>query len=85
VLSVPKRLRYFLQRDPAVASSVLHIFLRVVEETLRQSSPGAGPRARFGAVSFLHRFGSALNPHLNVHCAVVFAQVGLRIVAIGLR
>jgi Transposase zinc-binding domain/Putative transposase len=71
VLSVPKRLRYFLQHDPAVAGSVLPIFLRGVEETLRPSSPGAGPRARCGAVSFLHRFGSALNPHLHFHCAVI--------------
>jgi hypothetical protein len=50
---------------------VLHIFLRVVEQTLRQSSPGAGPRARLGAVSFLHRFGSALNPHVHFHCVVI--------------
>lgn len=42
VLSILKRLRYFLQHDPAVVSSVLHIFLRVLEETPRQSSPGAG-------------------------------------------
>jgi hypothetical protein len=27
-LSVPKRLRYFLQRDPAALSAVLHIVLR---------------------------------------------------------
>jgi Transposase zinc-binding domain/Putative transposase len=71
VLSVPKRLRYFLHHDPAVVSSVLHLFLRVVEETLRQSSPGAGSEALFGAVSFLHRFGSALNPHVHFHCAVI--------------
>jgi DNA-directed RNA polymerase subunit RPC12/RpoP len=71
VLSVPKRLRYFLSHDPAVVSSVLHLFLRVVEETLRQSSPGAGSGARFGAVSFLHRFGSALNPPVHFHCCVI--------------
>jgi hypothetical protein len=71
VLSVPKRLRYFLHHDPAVVSAVLHIFLRVVEQTLRQSSPGAGSGARFGAVSFLHRFGSALNPHVHFHCCVI--------------
>ena len=27
--------------------------------------------ARFGAVSFVHRFGSALNAHLHFHCCVV--------------
>ena len=30
VLSVPKRLRYFIQRDGAVLNMVLRIFLRVI-------------------------------------------------------
>jgi hypothetical protein len=38
VLSVPERLRYFLQRDPQALSAVLHIFLRVIEARLRQRS-----------------------------------------------
>jgi len=36
-----------------------------VEQTLRARSAGAGPTARLGAVAFIHRFGSALNPHLH--------------------
>ena len=55
VLSVPKRLRYFLEREPAAVSAVLHIFLRVVETHLRQSNPRATAQARLGAVSFVHR------------------------------
>ncbi len=39
-------------------------------DALPESSPDAGPRARLGAVSFLHRFGSALNPHMHFHCCV---------------
>jgi hypothetical protein len=31
VLSVPKRLRYFMQRDGAALGMVLRIFLRVIE------------------------------------------------------
>ncbi len=46
VLPLPKRLRYFLQREPAAVNAVLPIFLRIVEQTLRAHSPGAGPRAR---------------------------------------
>ena len=46
VLSLPKRLRYLLQREPVAVTAVLHIFLRSVEATLRADSPGAGPRAR---------------------------------------
>ena len=71
VLSVPKRLRYFLQREPAAMAAVLHIFLRVVEAHLRRSSPGASARARFGAVSFVHRFGASLNRHLHYHCCIL--------------
>ena len=67
VLSVPKRLRCFIKR----ASSVLHIFVRVVEEQLRLSSPGAGPQGRLGAVSFLHRFGARFNAHWHFHCGVI--------------
>jgi hypothetical protein len=50
VLSVPKRLRYFLQRDPEALGAVLHILLRVIEARLRQRSGCA--RGRLGAVSF---------------------------------
>jgi hypothetical protein len=71
VLAVPKRLRYFLARDPQRAGAVLRIFLRVIEESLRQVSPGAGGGARLGAVSFVHRFGASLNAHLHYHCAVI--------------
>jgi len=59
VLSVPKRLRYFLQRDANALGAVLHIFLRVIEARLRERSGCA--RGRLGAVSFVQRFGSALN------------------------
>jgi hypothetical protein len=50
---------------------VLHIFLRVIERHLRQSNPGADPSARFGAVSFVHQFGAALNRHVHFHCCVI--------------
>jgi hypothetical protein len=71
VLAVPKRLRWYLEREPRALSAVLHIFLRVVEHHLRQTSPGAAPSARFGAVSFVHRFGASLNRHVHFHCCVI--------------
>ena len=71
VLAVPKRLRYFLQRDAALQGAALHLFLRVVEQRLHAHSPGAGSTARLGAVVFIHRFGSTLNPHLHFHCVVI--------------
>ena len=68
---MPKRLRYFLQRDADLQGTALHLFLRVVEQSLRAHSPGSGPAARLGAVAFIHRFGSTLNPHLHFHCVVI--------------
>jgi hypothetical protein len=65
VLSVPKRLRYFLQNDAAVQGAVLRLFLRVVERGLQEHSPGCGASARIGAVAFIHRFGSSLNEHVH--------------------
>jgi hypothetical protein len=69
VLSVPKRLRYFLQRDPEALSAVLHIVLRVIEARLRQRSRCVG--GQLGAVSFVQRFGAALNAHVHFHCCVI--------------
>jgi hypothetical protein len=69
--SVPKRIRPFLHHNPRVAGAVLRIFLRAIRTTLRDASPGAGPDAQIGAVSFLHRFGSSLNAHFHFHVCVV--------------
>jgi hypothetical protein len=70
VLSVPKRLRWYLEREPQAVTAVLHILLRVIEAHLRQDS-SAGSQARFGAVSFIHRFGASLNRHVHYHCCVI--------------
>ena len=71
VLAVPKRMRYFLQRDADLQGAVLRLFLRAVESCLRAHSPGSGPAARLGAVAFIHRFGSSLNAHLHFRCVVI--------------
>jgi hypothetical protein len=71
VLSLPKRLRYFLQHNPGAINGALHIFLRAVEALLRERSPDAGPRAKIGAVAFTHRFGSFLNEHIHFYCVVI--------------
>ena len=41
VLSVTKRLRYYMQRDGAVLNMVLRIFLRVIAQSLQSNCPGA--------------------------------------------
>jgi len=70
VLSMPKRVRWHLREKPEVVGGLLKVFLRAVETTIRQSSPGAPPKARFGAVAFVHRFGSYLNSHVHFHILV---------------
>jgi hypothetical protein len=78
VLSVPKRIRPFFHHDPALAGAVLQVLLRAIRTALRHGSPGAGPDAQIGAVSFLHRFGAALNPHFHFHVVVldgVFTEI----------
>jgi hypothetical protein len=71
VLSVPKRLRPYLHHRPKTATAVLHILLRALQATLKEASPTAPATASIGTVSFLHRFGSSLNPHFHFHLAVV--------------
>jgi len=82
VLSLPKRLRYFLHHDPELIGPVLRIFLATVEDRLKVRSPGAPAEARFGAVTFVHRFGAALNVNLHFHCAImdgVFSAQGEKV------
>ena len=50
---------------------MLRVLLRAVRTTLRRGSPGAGPDAQLGGVSFLHRFGGALNPHFHFHVVIL--------------
>jgi hypothetical protein len=75
VLSVPKRVRYYLQRDKGALNAALRIFLRVVQQTLQTHCPlaaKANPASQhLGAVAFIHRFGSGLNTHVHFHVCVV--------------
>ena len=58
LLSVPKRLRYFMQRDGAVLNMVLRIFLRVIAQGLQDHCAGAAQvdktALHIGAVAFIH-------------------------------
>ncbi len=71
VLSLPKRLRPYLTHDPALVGRILGVLLRIILGALREAAPDAPPDAALGAVSFLHRFGSSLNPHLHLHLVVL--------------
>jgi hypothetical protein len=77
VISVPKRLRGVLADRPAAVTALTRIFLdeieRFVGDTVGLVHDAAARPAhspRIGAVSFLHRFGSALNRHVHLHACV---------------
>jgi hypothetical protein len=83
VISVPKRLRGMLADRPRAVAALTKIFLAEIERLLLAASgfnpaanTHASARPRLGGISFLHRFGSALNHHVHLHvCATdgVFA------------
>ena len=77
VISVPKRLRGMLADRPAAVTALTKIFLAEIERLLCATAGGASDpvtpasaRPRLGGISFLHRFGSALNHHVHLHACV---------------
>ena len=77
VISVPKRLRGFLADRPRAVAALTKIFLDEIERLLCAAagvtSDAATPASacpRLGGISFLHRFGSALNHHVHLHACV---------------
>lgn len=74
VLSFPKRIRYFLHHDSSLHSCVLNILISSVEDFLIQSvleDFRKRSNLRIGAVTFLQRFGKALNPHFHFHSCII--------------
>ncbi len=73
VLSFPYALRYRLAYDADMVRGVLGIFTRTVFGALiRRAIPlGAKPNAQCGAVTFIQRFGSALNLNLHLHMLAI--------------
>jgi hypothetical protein len=77
VISLPKRLRGMLADRPKAVAALTKIFLDEIERMLcavaggtRDADATARPRPRLGGISFLHRFGSALNHHVHLHACV---------------
>ena len=73
VLSLPHALRYRLAYDAPMVTDVLGIFTRTVFASLirRAREFGAVRKAQCGAVTFIQRFGSALNLNLQLHALVM--------------
>jgi hypothetical protein len=73
VLSLPFGLRYRLAYDARLASAVLAVFVRTVFASLRRRARRQWglPRSQCGAVTFVQRFGDALNLNLHFHSLVL--------------
>ena len=72
VISVSKRLRCFLADRPNAVAALTRILIEEIERLLgraaRPTRDGTRPiaaRPHLGTISFLHRFGSALNHHMH--------------------
>ncbi len=73
VLSLPFALRYRLAYDGPLTSAVLGLFVRTVFASLRRRARLRGGRhhAQCGAVTFVQRFGDALNLNIHFHSLVL--------------
>ena len=72
VLSLPRRARWLLARDPQLLSRALDIALRAIFRSYRKRARRLGLRdAKCGAITFVQRFGGALNLNVHYHCALV--------------
>lgn len=70
VLSVPFQLRFLFASYPALMGKALGIVYRTIATWLIHQAGFTHDTARTGAVTFIQRFGSALN--LNVHFHMLF-------------
>ena len=70
VLSLPRWARFLLARDPRLITRALRLALNEIFKLHRRRARKTGARnSRPGAITFVQRFGSALN--LNVHFHMV--------------
>ena len=71
-----KRLRGFLADRPAAVAALTKIFISRAERLLyaaagvtSDANTPTAARPRLGAVSYLHRFGSAINHHVHLRAS----------------
>ncbi|TMB35759.1 MAG: transposase, partial [Deltaproteobacteria bacterium] len=86
VLSLPRWARFLLAHDPKLITRTLDLALRTIFKFQRRRGRRADAKApRTGAVTFVQRFGGALNLNVHFHCLVpdgvfVEEQPGIRFV-----
>jgi hypothetical protein len=71
VLSLPQWARFLLARDPALITRALQVFLAEVFKSYRSRARAEGAvEPACGAITFVQRFGSALNLNVHFHSVV---------------
>jgi hypothetical protein len=71
VLSLPRWARFLLACDPALITRTLDLALRTIFTWQRKRARRQGAvRSRAGAVTFVQRFGGALNLNVHFHCVL---------------
>ena len=73
VLSFPYKLRYQMAHNPKLTNKILSLFIQTISSYQKKKAKQSGIKlAKPGSVTFIQRFGSALN--LNVHFHTLFAD-----------
>ena len=73
VLSFPYKLRYQMAHNPKLTNKILSIFIQTISSYQKKKAKQSGIKlAKPGSVTFIQRFGSALN--LNVHFHTLFTD-----------
>ena len=73
VLSFPYKLRFLMAHNSKLTNKILSVFIQGIGSYQKKQAKKFGiPRTRPGSVTFIQRFGSALN--LNVHFHALFAD-----------
>ena len=71
VLSFPYQLRFLFANRPEIMGKVLGIVYRVIATHLVKKAGHTHKTARTGAITFIQRFGSALNLNVHFHMLVL--------------
>jgi len=79
-LVVPKRLRYFINRNPNLAGHLSKLLAREIDRFMVKNNGGAPSQ-----LHFIQRFGGALNLHPHVHAVVSDRVFDVKTNAIGLK
>jgi hypothetical protein len=72
VVTVPFELRMVLATRADAMREVLKIIAKEIERVYTRRALGRGVvKARFGGITFIHRFGGSLNLHVHFHVVVI--------------